>query len=113
MREGSGTLNPLCGLNVPNVSRVALETRRPRLREFRPGDLDGLAAIFADPLQFEAGPETEIAWRVEKKYWSEGVAGEAATPFGTSHTPAGTSGDCSHSARRITQLPARWRRRSA
>lgn len=43
------------------------------------GDFIGFTGLNAQPSQFTFSPCTEIAWRLEQKYWGNGFAIEAAT----------------------------------
>ena len=43
------------------------------------GDFIGFTGLNAQPSQFTFSPCTEIAWRLEQKYWGNGFATEAAT----------------------------------
>jgi RimJ/RimL family protein N-acetyltransferase len=131
MRAARASRSTFATHAVVNVDRVVIETDRLRLRELRSGDLDALAAMFADPeqMRFYARPRThdeaaqwldrhlamydqlgfglwaielkssvcfagycgirplklggdaatEVAWRVEKTHWKQGLATEAAT----------------------------------
>lgn len=43
------------------------------------GDFIGFTGLNAQPSQFSFSPCTEIAWRLQQKYWGQGFATEAAT----------------------------------
>ncbi|MFH7767462.1 GNAT family N-acetyltransferase [Acinetobacter sp. BSP-28] len=43
------------------------------------GEFIGFTGLHAQPRQFTFSPCTEIAWRLEQKYWGNGFATEAAT----------------------------------
>ena len=43
------------------------------------GDFIGFTGLNAQPSQFSFSPCTEIAWRIQQKYWGQGFATEAAT----------------------------------